>query len=158
MPFFFQVVELNEKDGKVKLTCLGPDILGDNQQLQYTVEPNVWFGAFPTKDLSILPNGVPEKNPARDGEHHYSLVGCTCAPAFQFEDFELGKRSELISQFPDNELFVSLLTYPEWMKSCFWDLQASYVWFLYFLHYLNPWVGIWTLWGEARPMVLNPKP
>lgn len=113
MLFFFQVVELNEKDGKVKLTCLGPDILGDNQQLQYTVEPNVWFGAFPTKDLSILPNGVPEKNPARDGEHHYSLVGCTCAPAFQFEDFELGKRSELISQFPDNELFVSLLTYPE---------------------------------------------
>ncbi|KAJ9687900.1 hypothetical protein PVL29_013901 [Vitis rotundifolia] len=107
------VVELNEKDGKVKLTCLGPDILGGNQQLQYTVEPNVWFGAFPTKDFSILPNGVPEKNPARDGEHHYSLVGCTCAPAFQFEDFELGKRSELISQFPDNEFFVSLLTYPE---------------------------------------------
>ena len=113
MPFFFQVVELNEKDGKVKLTCLGPDMLGDDQQLQYTVEPYVWFGAFPTMDITISPNGVLEKNQARDGEHHYSLVGCTCAPAFQFEDFELGKRSELISQFPGSEMFISFLTLPE---------------------------------------------
>ena len=113
MPFFFQVVELNEKDGKVKLTCLGPDMLGDDQQLQYTVEPYVWFGAFPTMDFTVSPNGVLEKNQARDGEHHYSLVGCTCAPAFQFEDFELGKRSELISQFPGSEMFISFLTLPE---------------------------------------------
>lgn len=110
---FYQVVELNEKDGKVKLTRLGADIIGDNQLLQYTVEPNVWFGAFPTKDFRISPNGLLEKNPARDEEHHYSLVGCTCAPAFQFEDFELGKRSELISQFPHCESFISLLTFPE---------------------------------------------
>ena len=51
-----QVLELDEKDGKVKLTCLGPD-LGDNQQVQYTVPPNVWFGAFPRKDFRIFTGG-----------------------------------------------------------------------------------------------------
>ncbi|KAK7848469.1 hypothetical protein CFP56_005018 [Quercus suber] len=43
---FFQIVELNDKDGQVKPTCLGPNLL-DNQQLQYTVPPNVWFGSGP---------------------------------------------------------------------------------------------------------------
>ncbi len=60
---------------------LGHDI-GSGQHLQYLVRANTWFGAAP------LP-GVP-----------YSLVGCTVAPGFDFEDFELGERGELIGQFP----------------------------------------------------------
>ncbi|PON66014.1 hypothetical protein PanWU01x14_112410 [Parasponia andersonii] len=83
------VVELNDKDGGVKLTCLGPDLVGDTQQPQYTVPRNVWFGAFPTKDISISIDGTLLKSAPRDAESHYSLVGCTCAPAFQFQDFEL---------------------------------------------------------------------
>ncbi|KAK7858706.1 hypothetical protein CFP56_010408, partial [Quercus suber] len=69
---------------KVKLTCLGPNLL-DNQQLQYTI--------FPTKDISISPDGTMLKAPPRDVENHFFFVGCTCAPAFQFQDFELAKRS-----------------------------------------------------------------
>lgn len=107
------VAELNEEDGKFKLTRLGSDLIGDDQQPQYTVPPNVWFGAFPTNDLSISADGTLLKAPPRDGERHYSLVGCTCAPAFQFEDFELAKRSELVSRFPSSEPLVSLLTFPE---------------------------------------------
>ncbi|CAK9328169.1 unnamed protein product [Citrullus colocynthis] len=104
------VLELNEKDGRVKLTCLGSDLIGDNQLPQYTVPPNVWFGAFPTKDFNISADGTVTKAAPRDSENHYSLVGCSCAPAFQFEDFELAKRSDLVSRFPDNEALVSLLT------------------------------------------------
>ena len=108
-----QVLELNEKNGQVKLTSIGPDLLGDNQQPQYTVPRNVWFGAFPTKDYIISPDGMVAKAAPRDAESHYSLVGCTCAPAFQFEDFELAKRSYLISRFPNHEPLISLLTPPE---------------------------------------------
>uniref|UniRef100_A0A803RBV3 DUF985 domain-containing protein n=1 Tax=Cannabis sativa TaxID=3483 RepID=A0A803RBV3_CANSA len=107
------IVEMNEEDGEVKLTCLGPDLIGDNQQPQYTVPPNVWFGAFPTKDFSIGTDGTLLKAATRDGESHYSLVGCTCAPAFQFDDFELAKRSELVARFPKSEPLISLLTFPE---------------------------------------------
>ncbi|KAK7848442.1 hypothetical protein CFP56_005022 [Quercus suber] len=91
-------VELNDKDG---------------QQPQYTVPPNVWFGSFPTKDISISPDGTVLKAPPRDGKTHFSLVGSTCAPAFQFQDFELAKRSELVSRFPNSEALISLLTFPE---------------------------------------------
>ncbi|KAJ4834723.1 hypothetical protein Tsubulata_007679 [Turnera subulata] len=107
------VLELNEADGKVKLTCLGSDLTEDNQQPQYTVPPNVWFGSFPTKDYIISPDGAVVKAAPKDPERHYSLVGCTCAPAFQFEDFELGKRSELLSHFPKYEAIISLLTLPD---------------------------------------------
>ncbi|KAB2633964.1 hypothetical protein D8674_036606 [Pyrus ussuriensis x Pyrus communis] len=105
------VVELGE-DGKVKLTCLGPN-LGEDQQPQYTVPPNVWFGSFPTKDYSISPEGALLKAAPRDAETHYSLVGCTCAPAFQFQDFELAKRSDLLPLFPGYEALITLLTFPE---------------------------------------------
>ncbi|KAL6226814.1 hypothetical protein ACLB2K_000774 [Fragaria x ananassa] len=104
------VVELNEVDGKVKLTNLGPNFIDEDQQPQYTVPPNVWFGAFPTKDYNISPDGALTKAAPRDSETHYSLVGCTCAPAFQFQDFELAKRSEIIKQFPDSEPLITLLT------------------------------------------------
>ncbi|XP_050376684.1 uncharacterized protein LOC126794080 [Argentina anserina] len=107
------VMELNEVDGKVKLTTLGPNFIGEDQQPQYTVPPNVWFGAFPTKDFNISPDGTVTQAAPRDSETHYSLVGCTCAPAFQFQDFELAKRSEVIKNFPDSEPLITLLTDPE---------------------------------------------
>ncbi|KAF8393647.1 hypothetical protein HHK36_021893 [Tetracentron sinense] len=103
------VVELND-DGDIKMTCLGSD-LGAGQQPQYTVAPNVWFGSFPTKDFTISPDGGSlVKASPRDVESHYSLVGCTCAPAFQYQDFELGKRSELLARFPKVESLISYLT------------------------------------------------
>ncbi|XP_044470962.1 uncharacterized protein LOC123199966 isoform X2 [Mangifera indica] len=107
------VIELDDKDGQIKLTCLGNDLVGSNQQPQYAVPPNVWFGAFPTKDFQISSDGVVSKGEPRDAESHYSLVGCTCAPAFQFEDFELAKRADLISRFPKHEQLISLLTFEE---------------------------------------------
>lgn len=107
------VVEINEETGKPKFKCLGSNILNENQVLQYSVPPGVWFGSFPTKDFSISGDGTLLKVPARDPQTRYSLVGCTCAPAFQFEDFELANRSELISRFPQMEQLITYLTIPE---------------------------------------------
>ncbi|KAK3034514.1 hypothetical protein RJ639_032503 [Escallonia herrerae] len=105
------VLELNDKDGSVKLTCLGSNIMGGSELLQHTVPPYVWFGAYPTKDITINGTAAVNNSP-RDAENHYSLVGCTCAPAFQYEDFELANRSELISRFPGHESLITLLTFP----------------------------------------------
>ncbi|KAL6974623.1 hypothetical protein U1Q18_028807 [Sarracenia purpurea var. burkii] len=104
---------MNDKDGSVKLTCLGPNPIGNNQHLQYTVPPNVWFGSYPTRDIDISTENGAVKTATRDGENHFSLVGCTCAPAFQFEDFELARRSELIALFPKYQSLVTLLTFAE---------------------------------------------
>ncbi len=39
----------------------------------------------------------------------YSLVGCTVAPGFDFEDFELAKQEELSTLFPAHRLLISRL-------------------------------------------------
>ncbi|ESQ34888.1 hypothetical protein EUTSA_v10008865mg [Eutrema salsugineum] len=106
------VVELYD-DGKLKFTCLGPDLIEGDQKPQYTVPPNIWFGSFPTKDAHISHDGTLLKAEPRDSENHFSLVGCTCAPAFQFEDFELARRSDLLSRFPQHESLITMLSYPE---------------------------------------------
>lgn len=41
----------------------------------------------------------------------YSLIGCTVSPGFDFKDFELKTRSELISLFPDKERIISKLAH-----------------------------------------------
>ncbi|MFB3906744.1 MAG: cupin domain-containing protein [Acidobacteriota bacterium] len=78
-------------DGKAGRFTLGQD-LSAGQELQRVVPAGHWFGAYP------LP-GSP-----------YSLVGCTVAPGFAFEDFSLGNREELIACFPHLRRLISELT------------------------------------------------
>ncbi|RMF60538.1 MAG: cupin domain-containing protein [Calditrichaeota bacterium] len=40
----------------------------------------------------------------------YSLVGCTVAPGFEFDDFELGKREQLLKQFPQHQQLIRQFT------------------------------------------------
>ncbi|KAK9075937.1 hypothetical protein SSX86_004267 [Deinandra increscens subsp. villosa] len=103
------ILEIDDKNGSVKFTCMGHDI-GENQQLQYTVPPDVWFGAFPTRDYDILADNRVVKNALRDTQKHFSLVGTTVAPAFEPNDFVLAKRSQLISRFPALESLISIIT------------------------------------------------
>jgi len=44
-------------------------------------------------------------------KNSYSLVGCTVSPGFNFKDFELKSRNELVSLFPDKEELISKLTH-----------------------------------------------
>jgi len=77
--------------GKVEQFTLGQD-LEAGQELQHVVPAGHWFGAYP------LP------------ESPYSLVGCTVAPGFAFEDFGLGERNELTSYFPHLRELIARLT------------------------------------------------
>jgi len=43
-------------------------------------------------------------------EDSYALVGCTVAPGFEFEDFELGRREELWNRYPEHRRLIDHLT------------------------------------------------
>lgn len=60
---------------------------------QYVVPANVWQAARPLA-----------------GPHGYALVGCTVAPGFEFADFELPARSELLARMPVHAALIGELT------------------------------------------------
>ncbi len=43
-------------------------------------------------------------------KNSYGLVGCTVAPGFDFEDFEMGERGDLIKEFPQHNDLITQLT------------------------------------------------
>ena len=43
-------------------------------------------------------------------QNSYALVGCTVSPGFNFEDFELADREQLISKFPEHEELITKFT------------------------------------------------
>jgi predicted cupin superfamily sugar epimerase len=38
------------------------------------------------------------------------VVGCTVAPGFDFEDFKMGKREELVARYPQHRDLIRRLT------------------------------------------------
>ena len=45
-----------------------------------------------------------------DGGEGYALVGCTCVPGFDFADFELPERADLLGRYPQHRDLVERLT------------------------------------------------
>jgi predicted cupin superfamily sugar epimerase len=45
----------------------------------------------------------------RDGRG-FALVGCTVAPGFDFDDFEMGKRADLVEIYPQHRTLIERLT------------------------------------------------
>lgn len=78
-------------DGSLKSHRLGNDA-EKGEAFQVVVRAGSWFGAR-------LDNG---------GE--YALVGCTVAPGFDFEDFELAERLQLIELYPQHREIIKSLT------------------------------------------------
>jgi uncharacterized protein len=81
-----------DSEGVLKIIRLGnnPD---NGEVFQAVVPAGVWFGSKPA-----VPNS-------------YSFVGCTVAPGFDFEDFEMKTRTELLAMFPQHQAIVEMLTY-----------------------------------------------
>ncbi len=86
-------VELHmiDKSGEYKKALIGSNI-ADNNYLQFAIKSGIWFAAKPTD-----PNS-------------YSLVGCTVSPGFDFHDFQMGKKDELVSQFPKHKKIIEKFT------------------------------------------------
>ena len=76
----------------VTLLRLHPDGAGDEQVLG----PELQRGHRPQ---ALVPQGVWQGLRLVDGGS-FALLGCTVAPGFDFADFELGARDQLIQQYP----------------------------------------------------------
>ena len=75
------IVHIIDPKGNYQDIHLGPD-MDKGQVFQALVPAGFWFAA------SLLT------------ENSYALVGCTTAPGFEFEDFEMAERSSLIADYP----------------------------------------------------------
>lgn len=77
--------------GTCSTEILGNSIEND-EKLQLTIPKETWFAAEPQYNDS------------------FSLLGCTVAPGFEFADFEMGKRLELIQKFSDQKEIITKFT------------------------------------------------
>jgi uncharacterized protein len=67
--------------------------LNEGDDFQLTIFKDRWFAAELTD----------KKN--------FALIGCTVSPGFDFNDFELAKREELINLYPDHSALIKKLTH-----------------------------------------------
>ncbi|MCI3205923.1 MULTISPECIES: cupin domain-containing protein [Pandoraea] len=76
--------------GKLTTTPLGHDV-AHGEHLQHVVRAGHWFAAQPAPSTQ------------------YSLVGCTVAPGFAFEDFEMADPAALAAQWPAHRDLIARL-------------------------------------------------
>lgn len=77
--------------GTIKVIFLGQDIRA-GQFVQAVVPAGIWQGSL------LLEGG------------QFALMGATVAPGFDFEDTELGRRDELLEQYPQHTDIILSLT------------------------------------------------
>lgn len=78
-------------DGSGQVVACGSDIRA-GQQLQVVVPRGVWQGA------RLHPGG------------RFALLGTTVAPGFEYEDFEAGRREDLVRTYPAFREMITALT------------------------------------------------
>ncbi|KER10656.1 MAG: hypothetical protein HY22_02185 [[Candidatus Thermochlorobacteriaceae] bacterium GBChlB] len=77
--------------GRLQALRLGRNV-EHGERFQAVVKAGSWFGATVASADS------------------FALVGCTVAPGFDFADFELAKREDLLAQFPEHRAIIERLT------------------------------------------------
>jgi predicted cupin superfamily sugar epimerase len=78
-------------DGRGETLMLGKD-LANGYRFQQVVAAGCWFASKP-----IDHNG-------------FSLCGCTVAPGFDFDDFEMGDHQRLLAQYPQHKKWIDDLS------------------------------------------------
>jgi predicted cupin superfamily sugar epimerase len=85
------VVHVIEPEGKYFSILLGHD-LDAGEVLQAVVPGGYWFASHVADWKS------------------FAVVGCTAAPGFDFEDFEMARREELLRVYPRHRALIERLT------------------------------------------------
>ncbi|MGB7602552.1 MAG: cupin domain-containing protein [Candidatus Sulfotelmatobacter sp.] len=85
------VVYVIDEHGRYSEILLGSDP-DAGEALQAVVKAGCWFASR-----------------VRDGKS-FALVGCTVAPGFDFADFEMGTREELVRDYPQHRKVIGRLT------------------------------------------------
>jgi uncharacterized protein len=78
-------------DGKYECISLGKE-LDKGEVFQFVVPANAWFASEPAKGSAFV------------------LVGCTVSPGFDYMDFEMAEKDELLGQYPGHGTVISRLT------------------------------------------------
>ncbi len=76
-----------DPEGTLEKIRLGSNFVG-GETYQAVVQAGCWFASMPANKNS------------------YSFVGCTVAPGFDFDDFELAERDALVSAFPQHATLI----------------------------------------------------
>lgn len=71
---------------------------------QILVPHGKWFAA----EIDTSQRQVHDGN-----DDDYTLCGCTCTPGFDYQDYTLAKRSDMIEKFPQHEELIQRLTLSE---------------------------------------------
>lgn len=79
-------------NGVLSHIFLGNDF-DSGEMFQAVVPAGSWFGANVQTPAS------------------FALVGCTVAPGFDFADFEMGNRKNLLTRFPQHKNIIEMLTH-----------------------------------------------
>ena len=85
------VIHVLDQKGQYTRHRLG-NACHDDVSFQAVVTAGCWFGACLEKPES------------------YALVGCTVSPGFDFRDFELAEKGEVLRMFPEQEKLIARLT------------------------------------------------
>jgi uncharacterized protein len=78
------LIHVIETTGNYYCIKLGSDIL-NGETFQFVVPAGAWFASEPAANVK------------------FSLVGCTVAPGFDFADFEMANREQLLNEFPQHK-------------------------------------------------------
>ncbi len=78
-------------DGQLEIKKIG-NRLNEDESFQIVIKKNCWFGAELEDKSSFI------------------LIGCFVSPGFDFSDFEMGERSNLINLYPQHSEFIIRLT------------------------------------------------
>jgi predicted cupin superfamily sugar epimerase len=84
------IITIDNK-GKLMKYRLGKNIKR-NEKPQLLIKSGLWFAAVPAN------------------KNYYSLVSCITVPAFDYKDFQLAKRSELLKRFPQHKDVIEEFT------------------------------------------------
>src|SRR5687768_2706913 len=84
------LIHVLQQNGEYICKRLGKN-LEDGETLQFVVPAGAWFASEPAIGTS------------------FTLVGCTVAPGFDFEDFEMAKKENLVQEFPEHTSLIKRL-------------------------------------------------